>query len=294
MESHFQLGTFTANELIKRSTQVDFPAAVEQEYKTLITLEDSNTYYHFHLPENQNKNRYPDIPCADASRVILDDKDESSYIHANYVFDFNHNEKRMGFIATQAPLRTTVEDFWQMVWSENTQIIIMLMKLKDYKYFPYWSPIIGNYVTIGKFKITTIFFYDINGVIHTTLSMKNKKTIEIREIHHFCYQEWPDHGIPTNFRYFLSFIVVIREKRKWLYQNQASCGPTVVHCIGGVDKTGTFCAIMNAIKSIEQTGTVNLFKIVQEIRNRRSQSINIEEQYLYCYKILVYYIISNS
>nr|CAG25452.1 putative tyrosine phosphatase protein [Toxoneuron nigriceps polydnavirus] len=291
MGSTSRLGTLTAKQLIQRVIKKDFSIVIKNEYEKLIALKDSNTYHHFQLPENQNKNRYPDIPCADFSRVLLDNEDETSYIHANYVFDFDLNEERMGYIATQAPLRTTVEDFWQMVWSENTKIIIMLMKLKDYKYFPYWSPIIGNYVTIGNFKITTIFFYDINGYIQTTLMITNQKTMVTREIHHYCYQEWPNNSIPVNIEGFLNFVNVIREKYKSLYQNNAFYVPMIVHCSEGINKTGTFCAIMNAISSFEQTGKINMFEIVKEIRTLRPRSINIEKLYNYCYIVIVYYIL---
>lgn len=36
----------------------------------------------------------------------------------------NYGEK--AFIATQAPVESTVEKFWQMVWENNTRLIIML------------------------------------------------------------------------------------------------------------------------------------------------------------------------
>nr|CAG25453.1 putative tyrosine phosphatase protein [Toxoneuron nigriceps polydnavirus] len=291
MALFLQLRTLTTEELIKRSARKDFQAAIEQEYQTLTALKDINTYYHFHLPENQDKNRYQDVPCADSSRVLLD-KDETSYIHANYVFDFNHNEERMGFIATQAPLRTTVEDFWRMVWSENTKMIVMLMKLEDPKYFPYWSPDIGNHITIGKFKISTIVSYKASYYVHTVLLIINQEITELRLIHHYCYQEWPNYSVPTNFECFLNFLNVISEKRKLLCPKTTSCDPIIVHCSAGVGRTGTFCAIMNAIKSIEQTGTVNLFEIVKKVRINRPLSVVVQNQYLFCYQILVHYVTS--
>ncbi len=34
------------------------------------------------------------------------------------------------FIATQAPVESTIEKFWQMIWEQDTRLIIMLCPLK--------------------------------------------------------------------------------------------------------------------------------------------------------------------
>uniref|UniRef100_A0A2K5ECS1 protein-tyrosine-phosphatase n=1 Tax=Aotus nancymaae TaxID=37293 RepID=A0A2K5ECS1_AOTNA len=71
-------------------------------------------------------------PADPLSRVCLRPKNVtdslSTYINANYIRGYSGKEK--AFIATQGPMINTVDDFWQMVWQEDSPVIVMITKLK--------------------------------------------------------------------------------------------------------------------------------------------------------------------
>ena len=77
---------------------------------------------------NVKKNRYNSVLALDSSRVVLFGRDpnrnyDGNYINANYVSNVNNTKK---FIATQAPIRDTILDFWHMIYCHSSRVIIML------------------------------------------------------------------------------------------------------------------------------------------------------------------------
>ncbi|EYB81756.1 hypothetical protein Y032_0374g200 [Ancylostoma ceylanicum] len=75
--------------------------------------------------KNKDKNRFLDVVCLDHSRVVLTFEVPPcpNYIHANWVRFDKHDRV---FIATQAPLENTIEDFWRMIFQEQCCAIINL------------------------------------------------------------------------------------------------------------------------------------------------------------------------
>jgi len=57
--------------------------------------------------------------------------------------------KRNAYIATQGPLPSTVNDFWQMVWEYESKCIVMLCNLQE-------DGVVGNEIQEG-FSTQLIF-----------------------------------------------------------------------------------------------------------------------------------------
>ncbi|KAH0169287.1 phosphotyrosine-specific Ptp2-like protein, partial [Aureobasidium melanogenum] len=91
--------------------------------------------------EKGSKNRYNNIWPFEHSRVKLQDVPSHGcdYFNANYITS-KRSHKR--YIATQGPIPATFADFWNVIWQQETRVIVMLTAEKEggqVKAHNYWS-----------------------------------------------------------------------------------------------------------------------------------------------------------
>lgn len=254
---------------------------------------------------NKDKNRYRNILPFEDTRVRLLDN-STGYINANYISEdnVNHIYRNHKYIATQGPLETTVSDFWQMIWQNDTEIVVMVCKLyekarmKCYKYWPHNKK--TNHIDRGlhvEHSNTKKIRQDI--IVRTFILTKDCNYCddcnncddckEPRTIYQIQLSGWPDFGVPK-VSVFTNFINVYRE-----YQSLSKLnGHNIVHCSAGIGRTGTFLAIDIGLNQILTGSLCNIKNIVSYLRTKRGKLIQTAEQYLFVYKILLHFAIKQG
>uniref|UniRef100_A0A8C2Z0K5 protein-tyrosine-phosphatase n=1 Tax=Cyclopterus lumpus TaxID=8103 RepID=A0A8C2Z0K5_CYCLU len=231
--------------------------------------------------ENRMKNRYGNIIAYDHSRVRLQPQDGdggSDYINANYV-DGYHRPNH--YIATQGPMQETVYDFWRMVWQENSAAIVMVTNLVEVgrvKCCKYWPDDTEIY---GDMKVTLIETQLLSEYVIRTFAVEKRGVAEIREIRQFHFTGWPDHGVPLHATGLLGFIRRVKAK------TPPTAGPTVVHCSAGAGRTGCFIVIDIMLDMAEREGVVDIYNCVRELRARRVNMVQTEEQYVFIHDAIL-------
>ena len=98
------------------------------EFIALVRSDSQSNFHEASKAVNQAKNRDMNIYPYDATRVKMSEIQGvpgSDYINASHIDGY---ADAGAFIATQAPLSTTVTDFWRMIWEADSRSIVMLSK----------------------------------------------------------------------------------------------------------------------------------------------------------------------
>ncbi|XP_016948514.1 tyrosine-protein phosphatase corkscrew isoform X4 [Drosophila biarmipes] len=202
------------------------------------------------------------------------------------------------YIATQGCLLTpqvnTVTDFWNMVWQENTRVIVMTTKEYERgkeKCARYW-PDEGRTEQFGPARIQCV---SENSTSDYTLRefLVSWREQPARRIFHYHFQVWPDHGVPADPGCVLNFLQDVNTRQSHLAQAGEKPGPICVHCSAGIGRTGTFIVIDMILDQIVRNGLdteIDIQRTIQMVRSQRSGLVQTEAQYKFVYYAVQHYI----
>ncbi|EEP77739.1 conserved hypothetical protein [Uncinocarpus reesii 1704] len=240
--------------------------------------------------EKGSKNRYNNIYPWEHCRVKLGAEGQGScdYINASYVKATRSNKL---YIATQAPLPSTFNDFWHVVWEQDSRLILMLTAESEgpqVKCHPYWKS-----ATYGPLQVTMMSEYKVpleakqtsplspnkrthsrresTGphppdnlymiIRHLTLIHTSKPFEPMREVTQLQYSNWPDFGTAQPGH----LLRVIEEANKlsdasngrrpgFSLSEPESPNPRkiIVHCSAGCGRTGTFCTVDSVLDMLKR------------------------------------------
>ena len=251
-------------------------------------------------PGTRPLNRYKNILPNPKTRVDLTkvgDSEASTFINANYIHGL-HRENSKAYIAAQGPLEnktaSTVDDFWRMIWEQDVRTIVMVTKEiesgkpKCARYWPraLWNPNVhvGD-AQHGDINIRIMSGYRREGYITSKLSVRHRGEDKVREIWHFWYDRWPDHGVPKKAS---PVAAMLKGCAAW----DSSGKPWVVHCSAGIGRTGTFIAIDIGIRMVERALeekaalTLDVVKIIGGLRDDRGGMVQHAEQAQFVHEAL--------
>lgn len=237
------------------------------------------------LKSNASKNRYMDILACDQTRVVLREFDHD-YINANFIK--GHDVER-AYIGAQAPLQSTMRDFWHMVWQEAVMVIVMLTREVERgcaKADQYWPDSIGESSEFAPYTVTLLDEDRDDEIVVRRLELVHTGTQQTRTVSHVQYTAWPDHGVPPEISGVLHLLQTTNQSLREAKERAGDYGPMVVHCSAGVGRTGTFIAAHIAAQQIAKGQTPSLYEIVDQLREQRRAMVQTRDQYGFIHQIV--------
>ncbi|KAI1701937.1 protein-tyrosine phosphatase domain-containing protein [Ditylenchus destructor] len=237
----------------------------EQEQQLGLSYDVSNCF------DNMEKNRYRNVLPYDQNRVTLRENCEAKtdYINAS---PLSIPGARRNYILTQGPLSTTADDFWQMVYEQDSRIVIMLSKIMEKNFIKCHSYFPDKSEPVAKFDFFTCELLNEEEKRHYVLrtirlspltqstSDDSASSKDVgRVIHHFQFITWPDFGVPEHTDHFLEFLEHVRQTYQKLEAERNSAStegsdnapPIVCHCSAGIGRTGTFVIVDSVLCMLE-------------------------------------------
>ncbi|XP_060576316.1 receptor-type tyrosine-protein phosphatase epsilon-like [Ruditapes philippinarum] len=231
-------------------------------------------------PENIALNRYNGIFPYDHSRVKIPAIPDF-FMNACYIDGY---KRRNAYIASLGPTEKTTNNFitfWQMVWYEKSELIVMLTNLREpsgMKCEQYW-PESGTTMTYGEMCVSSV-----KTTIFSEFTVKRfllSKGKDQRPITHLHFTAWPDKTVPEDTTTLIEF------RHQMKTTATSTSGPIIVHCSAGIGRTGTLIAFDRLVEEGQDKHDVNIFECVKSMRKQRVKMVQTLEQYIYIYKALV-------
>lgn len=248
-------------------------------------------------PGFEQKNRYDDVAPNARSLVTLRQTggELTKYINANFIRGWGN---RM-YIATQAPMIHTIEDFWRMVWEQDVGMIAMVTGLveggrtKSERYWPTlteWNEIRApttadvddpSVVIFGEFEIALVKEETYEAYTMTELEVFRDDFPEPRRVVHLWHGSWVDNDAPKNVEPIAEFMLAFRDLRDTVF------GPVVVHCNAGIGRTASVLAADILVDQYFEEHTCDVLRTVCLLREDRASSVPLKEQYLLIHRLVI-------
>ncbi|PVV00959.1 hypothetical protein BB560_004640, partial [Smittium megazygosporum] len=258
------------------------------------------------------QNRYPNILPYDHSRVLIGSQGYGNdYINASNVGLPNGPQ----YIVTQGPMKSTVSDFWLMVWEKKVGVIVMLGDLiennqeKSYQYWP------KSFSTWGRYRLKEqknqpqynamisvrleaetedCNFPDIKvRLFRVRLTIRGIVVSKARLITQIHYKGWADNQSPPNSHTFLRAIYLSSHALGYTTFNPSEDQQIVVHCSAGCGRSGVFCTVDTALRLKKGNNPVvtenfdPLYSIVSSMRRQRMGIVQNLDQFIFCYQAIL-------
>uniref|UniRef100_A0AAX7VUY4 protein-tyrosine-phosphatase n=1 Tax=Astatotilapia calliptera TaxID=8154 RepID=A0AAX7VUY4_ASTCA len=281
----------TYKEMLKVDSQSN-SSQLKEEFQTLnsvtphLDVEECSISL---MPRNREKNRSMDVLPPDRSLAFLvtTEGESSNYINAALADSFL---RPAAFVVTPHPLPGTTTDFWRLVYDYGCTSVVMLNQLNQsnsaWPCLQYWPE--PGLQQFGPMTVELLSRTADDDVIIRLFRVQNITRLQEGQlvVRHFQFLRWsPYRDVPDSKKAFLSLLAQVHN-----WQRECGEGRTIVHCLNGGGRSGTFCACTMILEMIRHHSIVDVFFAAKTLRNSKPNMVETMEQYRFCYDLAQEYL----
>ncbi|XP_048256563.1 receptor-type tyrosine-protein phosphatase epsilon-like isoform X1 [Haliotis rufescens] len=178
------------------------------------------------------------------------------------------------------PKQTTVDDFWRMVVEKGITRVVMLTNHVEkgvVKCETYWLD--GDILDVGGFLISVTQKLQRSHWTFRKINATSRETGESLVVNHFHFTVWSNDSTADE----LALAEFVFRVRRTPDPNNS---PLLVHCSAGIGRTGTYIAVDYLLDQGFTDHKVDVFGVVNTMRQQRHNMVQNESQYLSVYTTL--------
>ena len=239
----------------------------ELNYQTERCLEHRSNITQY--PDNVDRNITETNVPFDSTRVVLSSPSwNCDYINASYI---NNNK----LVVTALPREETLQEFLQLIYQLDNPIVVVLLSRQEYEAVRrgsgdivcYWSEEKGS-KEFGAFKV------EIENVIKSPFYLQQKMNVcsgyenQQRAFSQYISFYWSESDKCTDAAAAITLLDHIS-----INQAENSDKSVVFCCNDSIGKSGIMLAVLLSVQNLKETGSVELFQTVKQLRNARKNII---------------------
>uniref|UniRef100_A0A663LR79 Receptor-type tyrosine-protein phosphatase U n=1 Tax=Athene cunicularia TaxID=194338 RepID=A0A663LR79_ATHCN len=244
------------------------------------------------IPASEFKPTYKEMvriePQSNSSQLREEqERNSNNYINAALTDSYT---KSAAFIVTLHPLQNTTTDFWRLVYDYGCTSIVMLNQLNQsnsaWPCLQYWpEPGLQQY---GPMEVEYVSGAADEDIVSRLFRVQNITRLQEGHlmVRHFQYLRWSAYRDTPDSK--KSFLHLLAQVERW--QKESGDGRTVVHCLNGGGRSGTFCASTMILEMIKCHNMADVFYAAKTLRNYKPNMVETLEQYHFCYDIALEYL----
>ncbi|XP_058056485.1 tyrosine-protein phosphatase non-receptor type 23 [Anopheles bellator] len=196
------------------------------------------------------KNRSIDCVPYDHARVQLS-TDTDNYINAVYVKFKKDPKLDLGFgcpnfVLAQTPLPNTVNDFWNMIWSQKANVIVCLHTANELL-DPFWPTEASKELSYGDVSVTLVKQFDLTHCTERTLCIQMLGADHSLTVALLQPKLWPKHSTEHILGVAQNLIDAYRQYNAQVDQKLTQLRPLVLNCLNGSDRSSLVTVAIGTI-----------------------------------------------